>query len=69
MKVHELLNKIQFQENDKNEIVFESEFTYEIFVEEDVNDWFRIFEFLERDVKSFEDSIWGGYTHELKIFI
>ena len=75
MKVHELLHRITFDDNTSNAVViFTGRHSYEVFSEElEANDWFRLFDYLEEDVKKYEDRFWFVGTkdmcHELKIYL
>ena len=73
MKVHELLHRISFDDNARNAvIIFTGYYSYDVFSEED-NDWFNLFDYLEEDVKKYEDHFWFVGTkdmcHELKIYL
>ena len=77
MKVHELLHRIKFDDNARNAVVIVTDYhsyPYEIFVfvEQD-NDWFRIFGYLEEDVKKYTDDFRLVGTkdmyHELRIYL
>lgn len=73
MKVHELLHRISFDDNTSNAVViFTGRHSYEVFSEED-NNWFNLFDYLEEDVKKYEDRFWFVGTedmcHELKIYL
>lgn len=73
MKVHELLHRITFNDNVSNAVViFTGRHSYEVFSEED-NNWFNLFDYLEEDVKKYEDKFWFVGTedmcHELKIYL
>lgn len=72
MKVHELLLHITFDDNAKNAVViFTGRHSYEVFSED--NDWFKLFDYLEEDVKNYDDTFWFVGTkdmcHELKIYV
>lgn len=75
MKVHELLHRITFDDNVSNAVViFTGRYSYEVFSEEsEANDWFSLFDYLEEDVKKYEDRFWFVGTkdmcHELKIYL
>lgn len=75
MKVHELLHRITFDDNVSNAVViFTGRHSYEVFSEEsEANDWFLLFDYLEEDVKKYEDRFWFVGTedmcHELKIYL
>lgn len=73
MKVHELLHRITFDDNVSNAVViFTGRHSYEVFSEED-NNWFNLFDYLEEDVKKYDDRFWFVGTkdmcHELKIYV
>ena len=73
MKVYELLHRITFDDNARNAvIIFTDRHFYDVFSEED-NDWFKLFDYLEEDVKKYDDTFWFVGTkdmcHELKIYL
>ena len=73
MKVYELLHRITFDDNARNAvIIFTGYYAYDVFSEED-NDWFKLFDYLEEDVKKYEDHFWFVGTkdmcHELIIYL
>ena len=72
MKVHELLHRITFDDNARNAVIITGSYSHDVFVEED-NDWFRLFDYLEEDVKKYEDRFWFVGTedmcHELTIYL
>lgn len=74
MKVHEILNMIQFSEGTRNTVVIYRRYLgIGMFKEEDVDCWFRLFELLENDVKDYDDCWFHCQSekpcHELKIWI
>ena len=72
MKVHELLHRITFDDNTRNAVIIFTGYSYDVFSEED-NDWFKLFDYLEEDVKKYEDRFWFVGTedmcHELNIYL
>lgn len=72
MKVYELLLRISFDDNARNAvIIFTGYYSYDVFSED--NDWFKLFDYLEEDVKNYDDTFWFVGTkemcHELKIYL
>lgn len=72
MKVHELLHHITFDDNARNTVIIFTDYSYDVFSEED-NDWFRLFDYLDEDVKKYADTFWFVGTedmcHELNIYL
>ena len=73
MKVHELLHRITFDDNARNTVVIFDSYSYEVFTEEDTDYWFKLFDYLEEDVKKYDDKFWFVGTedmcHELTIYL
>lgn len=72
MKVHELLHHITFDDNARNAVIIHSGYSYDVFADED-DDWFKLFDYLEEDVKKYDDKFWFVGTkdmcHELNIYL
>lgn len=72
MKVHELLHRISFDNNARNTVVVFTNRFYDVFTSND-NNWFNLFDYLEEDVKKYDDTFWFVGTkhmcHELKIYV
>lgn len=72
MKVHELLHRITFDNNARNVVSIFTDYSFEVFTEEG-DYWFKLFDYLEEDVKKYDDKFWLVGTedmcHELKIYL
>lgn len=74
MKVYELLHRITFDDNTSNAVViFTDRHSYDVFTDEEDHNWFSLFDYLEEDVKKYEDRFWFVGTkdmcHELNIYL
>lgn len=74
MKVHELLHRISFDDNTRNAvIIFTGRHSYDVFTDEEDHNWFSLFDYLEEDVKNYDDKFWLVGTkdmcHELTIYL